>query len=253
MKGETGREREPEVLIGILKDRRDLGLLMKKRWYRIPVAHSPRRRFGHLAFYQPASFGKSGQCIRYMAPVLGRTMARRRSLIPGEPNHPRADGLYWCYRVGKPLRLPEPVRNLGPRRLNFAYTSLRRLFESHDILDVFGVPAIERMMGREFRKAGIPALPEFTLSAGKKRYRLDFALFCNRGALAIECDNEEFHGHPGQKRYDRTKDIRLRNLGWTVLRLTEREIVKSPTDCLNRVKLAVRRFGGSVHKNPGPV
>jgi len=248
MKGAKTRGHEPEVLIGILKDRRDLGLLLKKRWYRIPVSHTPRRHFDYLGFYQTAAFGKTGQCIRYIAPVMGRILARRKDLLAGEPRHPRANDFYWFYRVGKPMRLPKPVRNLGPRRFTFAYTSLRHLFESHDILEVFGVPPIERIMQREFEKAGIPALSEFTMSAGKKRYRLDFALFCANGGLAIECDGEEFHNHPIQARYDRAKDQRLRKLGWTVLRLGEKEIVRSPGQCLIRVKALVRRLGGPVQQ-----
>jgi hypothetical protein len=246
MKGAKTRGAEPEVLIGILKDRRDLALLLKKRCYRIPVSHTPRRRFDYLGFYQTAAFGKSGQCIRYLAPVLGRSRARRMEIIPGEPRHPRAGDYYWLYRVGRPMLLPKPVRNIGPRRFTFAYTTLRHLFESHDILEVFGVPPIERIMQEEFAKAGIPALSEFTLSAGRKRYRLDFAVFCANGGLAIECDGEEFHHHPVQARYDRAKDTKLRKLGWTVLRLTEAEIVASPARCLMRVKNGVHRLGGSL-------
>jgi len=236
--------REPVALIGIIRDRRDLDILLRKRWYRIPVAHAPRRRFSHLAFYQPASFGKRGKCIRYVAPVLGRMTARRRDLLPDQPDHPRANDRYAVFRVGKPLRLPQPVRNISLRRVTFAYTTLRHLFESHDVLEVFGVPPIERMMAAEFAAAGIPALSEFTVSGPEKRYRLDFAIFCAGGPLAVECDGEDFHGMPRQKRRDRIKDTRLRKMGWTVLRLRERAIVDSPAACLRRVEAAIRRLGG---------
>ena len=242
------QEREPQVLVGILRDQRDLTLLLTRRLYRIPVAHTPRRHFDYLGFYQTAAFGSSGQCIRYIAPVLGRITVKRSSILPDEPFHPRANARYRLYRLGKPVRLPQPIRNLGPRRFNFAYTSLRHLFESHDILEMFGVPPIERIMQEELKKAGIPALSEFTMSAGKKRYRLDFACFCANGGLAIECDGEEFHNHPVQARYDRAKDQRLKKLGWTVLRLTEKDIVRSPGACLKRVKGLVRRLGGSVNQ-----
>jgi len=238
------QSREPVALIGILKDRRDLGLLLHRRWYRIPLAHAPRRRFSHLAFYQPAGFGKRGKAIRYLAPVLGKMVARRRDLIPDEPDHRRANDRYVVYRVGKPLKLPEPVRNISLRRVTFAYTALRRLFESHDVLEVFGVPPIEAMMKKEFDRAGLAALPEFTVSGPQARYRLDFAIFCARGPLAVECDGEDFHEHPPQKRRDRAKDARLRKTGWTVLRLRERSIVKSPAACARRVRAAVERLGG---------
>ena len=241
------------ALIGVIKDRRDLALLLRRRTYRIPVSHTPRRRFSHLAFYQPASFGRAGKGIRYIAPVVGRVKARRRDILPGEPGHPRAGEYYWCYRVGKPVRLPQPVRNLSVRRVTFAYAPLRRLFELHDVLEVFGVPPIERMMADEFRRAGIPALPEFTVSAGGRRYRLDFAVFCARGQLAVECDGEEFHGTPGQRARDRGKDAHLKRLGWTVIRLPESLVVGSPRACLGRVLRAARRLGGPARESSGAV
>jgi len=236
--------REPVALIGILKDRRDLDILLHRRWYRIPLAHAPRRRFSHLAFYQPASFGKQGKRIRYIAPVLGKMTARRRDLLPDQPGHPHANDRYLVFRTGKPFRLPAPVRNISLRRVTFAYTALRHLFESHDVLEVFGVPPIERMMATAFASAGVPALPEFTVSGPDARYRLDFAIFCSRGPLAVECDGEDFHGMPRQRRRDRIRDARLRKMGWTVLRLREGAIVKSPAACLHRVAATVRRLGG---------
>jgi very-short-patch-repair endonuclease len=240
----AARSRDPVVLIGILKDRHDLDLLLHRRWYRIPVGHAPRRRFSYLAFYQPASFGAQGKRIRYVAPVLGRTIARRRDILPDQPDHPRANDRYAVFRVGKPFKLPEPVRNISLRRVTFAYTTLRHLFESHDVLEVFGVPPIERMMQKEFESAGLGALPEFTVSGPTHRYRLDFAIFCAHGPLAIECDGEEFHGMAAQRIRDRAKDADLRRMGWTVLRLREDAIVKSPAACRSRVAAAVRRLGG---------
>jgi very-short-patch-repair endonuclease len=148
------------------------------------------------------------------------------------------------YRVGKPLRLPEPVRNISLRRITFAYTTLRRLFQSHDVLEVFGVPPIETMMKKEFDRSQLKALPEFTVSGARARYRLDFAIFCARGPLAVECDGEDFHGGLAQRRRDRTRDNRLRRMGWAVVRLTERAIVKSPARCAKRVNAVVTRLGG---------
>jgi very-short-patch-repair endonuclease len=235
---------EPVALIGVLRDRCDLALLLRRGIYRIPVAHGPRRPFTHLAFYQPSAFGRSGKGIRLIAPVLGRARARRVDILPGEAGHPRANEWYWCYRVGKPVRLPRPVRNLSVRRVTFAYAPLRRLYELHDILEVFGVPPIERMMADAFRRARLPVLPEFTISADGRRYRLDFALFCSRGALAIECDGREFHGTGPQRARDRAKDAHLRRLGWTVLRLKEGAVVRSPGKCLARVVRAAKRLGG---------
>jgi len=237
---------DQRVLIGVVKGRRDLGYALRDRWYRIPVAHAPSRVIGYLAFYPPQAFGRRGGTIRYVAPVLGRTTARRRDLIPAEPGHPRAGDMYRRYALGNPIRLPHPVSNLAPRRVTFAFTTLRRLFEAHDILDIFGVPPIERMLGRALTALGVQAFPEFTVSFGDgKRCRLDFAVFCARGPLAVECDGAEYHSSPGQRSRDRARDARLRKAGWTVLRLKEKDIVADPANCARRVRAACRRLGGT--------
>ena len=45
------------VLVGVLKSKDDLKILLEEKWYRIPIAFLPKRRFTHIAFYQPLEFG----------------------------------------------------------------------------------------------------------------------------------------------------------------------------------------------------
>lgn len=52
------------VLVGVLRNKRDLDALLTKNRYRIPLAHAMRREFDYLAFYQPALFGSRGICKR---------------------------------------------------------------------------------------------------------------------------------------------------------------------------------------------
>ena len=73
------------VLIGVLKTRGDLDILLRERWYRIPVSKSPKQPFGYVAFYQPAAFGHDRKRIRYYARVVRRETRPRRDLLPGEP------------------------------------------------------------------------------------------------------------------------------------------------------------------------
>ncbi|TSC55339.1 MAG: hypothetical protein Greene041679_635, partial [Parcubacteria group bacterium Greene0416_79] len=49
------------VLVGVLKSPRDLKILLEEKWYRIPVSFLPKRKFTHIAFYQPAAFDKEGK------------------------------------------------------------------------------------------------------------------------------------------------------------------------------------------------
>ena len=60
------------VLVGVLKNKRDLGILLEKHWYRIPVFFLPKKKFDYLAFYQPEGFGRRGKRIEYYARVVRR-------------------------------------------------------------------------------------------------------------------------------------------------------------------------------------
>ena len=53
------------VLVGVLKNRADLRILLRERWYRVPALFTPKRQFTHVAFYQPATFERGGKRIRY--------------------------------------------------------------------------------------------------------------------------------------------------------------------------------------------
>jgi len=235
---------ENVVLVGVLKDKRDLGILLSEHWYRMPVRYAPVRRFDFLACYQPVSFGRDGKRIRYYAPVIGRRVRRRCELLPDEPRHPRAGDSYVCVHVGRVRELPEPLRNTTPRRVTFGFTTLERLLKAKNILELYGVAPIEELVGGALRREGIRATPEFTVSVGGKRFRLDFAVFCRRGMLAIECDNLKAHAGPRQRHKDKLKDAALKRHGWTVLRLREREVLSDSASCMGRVRRAVRRLGG---------
>lgn len=235
---------DPVVLTGIVKDHRDLARVTRRRWYRIPVAHAPTRAFSYLAFYQPAAFGSHGGRIERYAAVVGCRTVTRREIIPDEPDHPRAGDRYRCYDLGPILRLPHPVRNLTPRRLTFAFTTLRRLFAARELFGVFNATPVESLMEVALRRAHIPVLREFTVALGATgRFRLDFAIFCARGAVAVECDAEAWHTRPAQRARDAAKDAALGRVGWSVVRLTEDAITRDVAECVRRVRRTMQRLG----------
>jgi hypothetical protein len=249
------RLRDKIVLVGVIKDRRDLNILLKENWYRIPVNHAPKRRFDYLAFYQPLPFGYRGKCIRYYTRVLNCRIIKRGDLLPDEPNHPRARDYYLQVRVGKIKKLSRPIRNIIPRRISFGFTTLNHLLKSKDILQLYNVTPTEPMVENGLKEAKIRAIPQCYVkpphqifgSGGKgkrKRFFLDFAIFCQKGKIAIECDNKKVHSSPSQKKKDKIKNIFLRKYGWNVIRLPEDDIVSDLPECIKRVKKAVRRLGG---------
>jgi len=234
------------VLVGVLKNRRDLKILLTEKWYRMPVAYAPKRLFHYLAFYQPALFGREGKGIQYYARVLNSRTFLRSDLLPAESSHPRAGDYYFKIRVGKIRKLSRPIKNTTPRRVSFGFTTLKRLLKSKNILELYGVAPTEEMVGRALKRAGIKAIPQYYVLGGKKRYCLDFAVFCKKGTIAIECDNKKAHSSPGARKKDKIKNAYLRRHGLRVIRLKEFDIIKRLDYCLNRVEKLVQDLGGQI-------
>ena len=246
------------VLVGVLRNKRDLNILLTENWYRIPVAHAPIRQFNYLAFYQPALFGRQGKRIQYYARVLNYQTIRRSDLLPNESSHPRTHDYYLRIRVGKIKKLPRSIRNIIPRRVSFSFTTLNHLLKSKNILQLYNIVPTEQIVKDSLSRAGIKAVSQYYVSSDKKprtrfrqaqsvrgrRYCLDFAVFCKQGSIAIECDNKKAHSSLRQRKKDKIKNTFLRRHGWTVIRLPEHDIVSNLRGCIVRVKKAVRKLGG---------
>ena len=236
--------RPKHVLVSVLKEKSDLPLLLTEKWYRIPLAFLPKRAFTHIAFYQPEGVGETGKRIAYYARVAKREVVKRRELLPRESSHPRADDDYLKCSFTKIETLAEPIQNVVPRRVSFGFTDLATLRSAKDILELYHVAPTEQMIEEELRHLGVLFSSQHRLSYKGKRFRLDLALFCRDGKIAIECDNRKAHSSKKQKQKDRQKDKVLRYLGWTVIRLTEKDILKDSAACMFRIQKAVHSLGG---------
>lgn len=243
----NAQDKNKTVLVSVLKNKRDLDALMAEKWYRIPMAYMPRRKFKYLAFYQPVSFGNKGKRILYYADVLNYQIAKRKNLLPKEAKHPRAENFYLKIHIGKIKKLPGPIRNVLPRRISFGFTELDRLLKSKNILELYGVAEAEKIMEKGLRLAEIKAASQYNVKCGNKRFRLDFALFCRHGAIAIECDNKKAHSGRAHTQKDKIKDTLLKRAGWTVIRLPEEDIISDLKGCILKVKKAINNLGGAVN------
>ncbi|MBI4086111.1 MAG: DUF559 domain-containing protein [Candidatus Liptonbacteria bacterium] len=239
------------VLVGVLKRKRDLTILLRERWYRIPRAWFPKRKFQYLAFYQPALFGRQGKRIQYYARVMRCETHKRRGLLPRESVHPNADAEYAQIHVADIKKLPKAIINRRPgqpRRVSFGFTTFTCLKTARNILELYRVAPTEEMMGKALVESGIRAIPQHYVSSGLKRrkklYCLDFAILCKWGAIAIECDNRKAHVGARQRAKDGTKDAFLRRRGWTVVRLKEEEIVLRLEDCITHIRKTIQALGG---------
>lgn len=227
------------VLVGVLKTPRDQKLLLRRHWYRVPVEFLPKRKFQYIAFYQPAIFGVNGKRIEYYGKIRRRKVCRRIELLPNEPNHPRANDLYVKFEFSKINKLPRPVKNIIPRRISFGFTTLKRLFSAHNILQLYGVPSIEQIISGRLKSLGIKAMPQFPISVAGHRFRLDFAIIHDSKRIAIECDNTRAHASKAQKLKDKIKNTYLRRAGWRVVRLKEKDNIERLDSCVRRIQKAI--------------
>ena len=242
----TNNKIDKIVLVGVLKNKRDLNILLTENWYRMPVARAPRRPFHYLAFYQPAIFGRRGKRIQYYARVLNCQTFKRSDLLPEESGHPRAGDYYFRVRVGKIKKLSRPIRNIIPRRVSFGFTTLNCLLKSKDVLQLYNIAPTEQIIEDGLKRAGIKAIAQYYVLSGQKRHRLDFAVFCRQGTIAIECDNKKAHAGPNQREKDKIKNAFLKQHGWIVIRLPEDDIVSDLKSCIIKIKQAIRKLGGLI-------
>jgi len=219
--------------VAVLKTPRDLQILLEEGWYRIPLVYAPKRRFTHLAFYQPAAFGPRGKRIERYARVRAIETAPRRELLPSEPRHERAGDIYLKCFVGRVQTLARPICNIIPRRVSFGFTDLATLRAAGDILELYHVPRTEQILAEALALAGIQTIPEHTVTHKGRRVRIDLAIIEGDRKMAIECDNRKAHAPKVQQARDRRKDAFLRRLGWRVLRFHEEEILARPDECVS--------------------
>ncbi len=129
---------DERVLVAVVNRPKDWELIRTAHWYRLPVERAPRRLgAAYLAFYHTQACGPLRWSIRYYAPIRSYRLARRRDLLPDEPDHPRADQLYYRIELGPLESLPRPIPSRKLRRITFIPTTLARLLAAREINDLW--------------------------------------------------------------------------------------------------------------------
>lgn len=125
------------ILVAVMNNPRDLEIARLLGWYRVPLRSAPKIiAVDYLAFYQTAAFGEDKWQIQFVAPVRGYELTTRAELLREEADHPRANQEYFKIQVGSLVRLPEPVRAAGWRRITFFYTTGEYLLQAETINDL---------------------------------------------------------------------------------------------------------------------
>jgi hypothetical protein len=129
---------EDRVLVGVISSKRDLNLMLKERWYRIPHARAPRSIDAeYLAFYLSSGVYEKNGAIHYFARRTGYELTRRRDLLPKQPTHPRANDLYYKLELGEVHEKVPPITNPTARAISFIYTTWDRFVSAATIADLY--------------------------------------------------------------------------------------------------------------------
>ncbi len=222
---------DSSVLVAVMNDPRDLEIARTAGWYRIPQRSAPKffpPEF--IAFYFTRPFSQDAYSVRWYARVRGHELAARRDLLPDEPDHTRADDVYYKVQIGPLLELPHPIPSKRWRRLTFILTTGERLFAAWEINDlVIGSPEHDRLW-RALKEAGLHAERDDETPA---RQRVDFLLPCEYSDLGIIVSDEPLDS------------------GEYILRFTPKQVSESLEACLYQVKSAVAERGGLAADPPG--
>lgn len=237
----SAEECDQRVLVVVMNNTRDMALVREQGWYRIPVKRAPAQIAADLlAFYQTSAFGEEKWSIRYYAPVRGYRLATRRQLLPDEPEHPRAQDLYYRVELGPLQTLPRPIVSAHLRRVTFIPTTLLRLLDAREINELWlDLPATEKLW-LALKASGLEAERQYEVREGRASYAPDLALFCRSGKIAIECaiDNA-----PAERLLREGWSLLLRQRGWSLLRLDARQL-DDPDECVRLVRESVMAYGG---------
>ncbi|MFW5709018.1 MAG: hypothetical protein ACOCX5_02235 [Chloroflexota bacterium] len=151
---------EDRVLVGVIRRKSDLNLLLHERWYRIPELQMPHGvDTEYLAFFVGKRIlRRSSSGIHYYGRVSGFELAHRRDLLPDEPAHPRATERYFRMALESVHLREPPITNNTNRTITFIYTTWDRFEAASTIHDLYSQADhfVERIQTR-LREAGISA------------------------------------------------------------------------------------------------
>jgi len=144
------------ILVCLLPAPRDLEIARLLGWYRIPLRRAPKVvAVDYLAFYQPASFGKQGGQIQYVAKVHGHELITRAELLRDEPDHSRAGEEYYKIQIGDLERLVRPILARRWKRLTFLYTIGEYLLQAQTLNDLVVHSEERQMLWKSLRERAV--------------------------------------------------------------------------------------------------
>lgn len=234
-----------DTLVCWLKRKSDLFILLNEGWYRIPVRTKLENLYKvkYLAFYQSYSFGKSAFLINHYGAIKKIEIAKRITLLPKEKHNPNRNEDYYKISLKDMNILEKPIRAKRQRRIIFINTTLKKLLSAEELNDLYNDSPLEDIVWNGLKKNNISAERQFFVNQGKKIYCFDFAAFCRKGNVDIECDGDSYHINKEKAVSDNKRDNFLTKKGWSILRYSTSQI-RNIDECISEISECIRSKGG---------
>ncbi|MGH2536435.1 MAG: hypothetical protein ACRDHL_03485 [Candidatus Promineifilaceae bacterium] len=181
---------EDRVLVAYVPAPADFELIRKEGWYRIPQRYAPKGLHAeYFAFYFGRRFGPQKWSVHFYARQLGNELLRRVDLLPEEPDHPRANQLYYKVALGPLQELVEPIVSLRLRRITFLHTTWDRFQSAKEINDLFleGGEYVDRLYAT-LKERGLRPERHYEVKEGRSVYQVPLSVPCRRGRVDISLE-----------------------------------------------------------------
>ena len=237
-----------DTLVAIMNSVKDFEIARNHNWYRIPVKSAPPivkdKSIKYLAFYHTKIFKDEKYSIRWYAKVNNIDIVSRKDLFPDEKQNEKTGKKYYKVNFENFKQLTNPVISQTGRRIVFIPTNRYKLFFASELNDIFNNSPLDNELWNVFVKKNIFAEREFYINLNDKNFCLDFAIFCKKGNIDVECDGDEFHLKPEAVKNDKKRNNILSSNGWSVLRFTTDDIKYSLKETVSCVQETIKTYGG---------
>lgn len=239
-----------DVLVVLAKEPADFHLAQTQGWYRIPTSSRipvtlQKRQARTIAFYFPKNFKELKSSIRFFAEITGVEVVSRQQLFPNETANGKSEKLYYKISFGPLQELPQPIRSYRARFILFIPTTWDKFSQAEEINELYHESPLEDKLWAELKRQQLPAERQVVLPTKDKNWICDFAFYCAKGVIDVECDGDAYHMHPNAVRYDKARNNEIAAVaGWDVLRFTTRNIEEEMPQTVNLIKAKIDRLGG---------
>ncbi len=221
-----------DTLVTLLKDPKDWQTVLKHGIYRIrgslryPPLILKEKRVQYLGFYLPASFGKQKFSVRHYAKVKNISMALRHECVPDEILNVKSNDKYYKIDVDEPMSLAEPIVSIrGRSHMVLIQTDEERLHNAKELNFLYKGSHLEEPMFKALIDHNIFPEREYPVhNRDQTAALLDFAIFCEKGHLAIEMDGKQHQASREAVLNDHRRDNKLKVGKWDVVRYVEEDI-----------------------------